>query len=112
MVVFSFKVNQSFLGETGHPLTVPKSQVPCPFLKAEGLSEKNVTIIFPRGERLEGQLYHGEAGYGEYYQLKVRGENRILPTYIKLQDHLLVVLFKAGSHSYAALEYPSEFKRC
>ena len=105
MAVFRFSVNQSFLGNTGHPITVPKGQVPYSSLKAEGLSEKNVTIIFPRGERREGQLYHGEAGYGEYFQLQVRGEDRTLPSYIKLQDRLLVVLFKAGSRSYAALEY-------
>lgn len=105
MAVFRFTVNQSFLGNSGHPITVPKGQVSCPSLKAEGLSEKNVTIIFPLGERREGQLYHGEAGYGEYYQLQVRGKDRTLPSYIKVQDRLLVVLFKAGSRTYAALEF-------
>jgi hypothetical protein len=105
MAVFRFTINQSFLRNAGHPITVPKGQVPCSSLEAEGLNEKNVTLILPRGERFEGQLYHGEAGYGEYYQLQVRGENRTLPAYLKLQDRLLVVIFKAGSHSYAALEY-------
>jgi hypothetical protein len=105
MAVFRFTVNQSFLGTKGHPITVPKSQIPYKALEAEGLSEKSVTIIFPRGERSEGQLYHGKAGFGEYYQLQVRGEDRSLPRYIKLQDRLLVVLFKAGARSYAVLEY-------
>jgi hypothetical protein len=95
MTVFHFIANSSFLQFAGHPITIPKSQVSYLALKAEGLNEKNVTIIFPQGERLEGQLYHGEAGWGEYYQIQVRGKNRSLPKYIKLRDGLLVVLFKA-----------------
>ena len=51
MAVFRFIVNQSFLGNQGHPITVPKSQVPYKALEAEGLSQKNVTIIFPRPSR-------------------------------------------------------------
>ena len=105
MAVFRFTMNQSFLGNQGHPITVPKSQVPYKALEAEGLSQKNVTIIFPRGERFEGQLYHGEAGFGEYYQLQVRGVDRTVPSYIKLHDRLLVALFKGGARSYAVLEY-------
>ena len=88
MAVFRFTVGKVFLENKGHPITVPKSQVPYRALEAEGLSQKNVTIIFPRGERFEGQLYHGEAGYGEYYQLQVRGDDRTLPRYINLHDRV------------------------
>ena len=105
MAVFRFTVRKAFLEYKGHPITVPKSQVPYRALEAEELSQKKVTIIFPRGERFEGQLYHGAAGYGEYYQLKVRGENRKLPAYIKLHDLLFVTLAKVGRRTYATLEY-------
>ena len=105
MTVFRFTAGKAFLENKGHPITVPKSQVPYLALEAEGLSQKNVTIIFPRGERFEGQLYHGEAGYGEYYQLQVRGEDRTLPRYINLHDRLFVSLAKVGGRTYATLEY-------
>ncbi len=105
MAAFYFTVNPSFLGEKGHPITVPRSQVPYRALESEGLNQKNVTIIFPRGERFKGQLYHGRSGWGKYYRLQMRGEDRTLPTYIKLHDRLLVALFKVGALSYAVLEY-------
>jgi len=104
MAVFRFTVNKSFLEYNWHPITVPKSQVPYRALEAEGLSQR-ITIIFPRGERLEGQLHYGpHSGFGEYYQLQVRGADRTVPSYIKLHDRLLVVLFKGGARSFAVLE--------
>jgi|SRR6267143_1182557 len=105
MAVFRFTVGRAFLENQGRPITIPKSQVPYRALEAEGLSQKTVTIVFPRGERFEGQIYHGEAGYGEYYQLQMRGENRKLPKYIGLHDRLFVALSKVGGRTYATLEY-------
>ena len=105
MAVFRFTAGKAFLENNGHPITVPKSQLPYRTLEAEGLCQKHVTIVFPRGERFEGQLYHGEAGYGEDYQLQVRGEDRKLPKYIKLHDSLFVTLAKVGERTYATLEY-------
>ncbi|MGE0358725.1 MAG: hypothetical protein AB7P08_17615 [Burkholderiales bacterium] len=105
MTVFPFRVGRAFLGAIGHPITVPKSHLPYGALQAEGLTQKNLTIICPRGERFEGQLYHGEAGYGEYYQIQFRGNDRTLPSYLKLDDRLFVGLLKVGASSYAVLEY-------
>jgi len=105
MTVFPFKVGQTFLRNIGHPITVPKSHLPYGALVAEGLTQKNITIICPRGERFEGQLYHGEAGYGEYYQIQFRGKDRTLPSYITINDRLFVGLLKVGARSYAVLEY-------
>jgi hypothetical protein len=105
MAVFRFTVGRAFLKNKGHPITIPKSQVPYRALEAEGLSQRSVTIVFPRGERFEGQIYHGEAGYGEYYQLQMRGEKRTLPRYISLNDRLFVTLAEVGGRTYATLEY-------
>jgi len=105
MAVFHFTLNRSFLGTKVHPITVPKSQVPYRAFEAEGLSAKDITIIFPRGEQFEGQMYHGDAGYGEYYQIRFCGENRTIPGYLKLDDQLLVTLHKVSGRNYAVLEY-------
>ena len=105
MAVFRFTVGKAFLEYEWHPITVPRSQVPYRALEAEVLS-KRITMIFPRGERLEGQLHYGpHSGFGEYYQLQVRGVDHTVPSYIKLYDQLLVALFKSGARSYAVLEY-------
>lgn len=105
MAVFQFTVRKAFLENRGHPITVPKGQVSYRALEADGLNQKNVTIVLPRGERFQGQLYHGEAGYGEYYQIQARGADRTLPKYINLHDQLFVTLAKVGGRAYATLEY-------
>lgn len=106
MAVFRFTIGRAFLEYKWHPITVPRSQVPYRALEAEGLGQR-VTLICPRGERFEAQLHHGpHSGFGEYYQLQVRGADRKVPPYIKLQDRLIVALFKSGARTYAVLEYP------
>ena len=105
MAVFSFTVNSSVLKGTIH---IPKSQVSHRVLEAEGFSQRNWVIIFPHGEQFEGQLYHYEPRYKEYYQLHLRGKNRILPTYIQLHDFLFMVLFKFRKRNYAIVEYPNK----
>ena len=102
MVVFEFKVNDSFLDGSGHPITVPKSENAD--LAAAGLDHKDVVLILPHGERFEAGIYHGEAGWGEYFQLRFHGSKRTLPSYLKLGDHLIVVLTKVATHSYALVE--------
>jgi hypothetical protein len=103
MAVFEFTVNDSFLDGPGHPITVPKNQYPA--LTAAELDHKDIVVILPHGERFEAAIYHGEAGYGEYYQLRFHGSNRTLPSYLKLHDHLIVVLTKVASRSYALVEF-------
>jgi hypothetical protein len=106
MVAFQFTVGKAFLEYNWHRITVPKSQVPYRALEARGLSQKNVTIIFPRGERFEGQLHYGpNSGFGEYYQLQFRGDDRTLPAYIKCHDQLLITLQRVGTRTHAVLEY-------
>jgi hypothetical protein len=105
MATFQFTVNESFLEGSGHPITIPKSQLPYQQLGAVGLDHKHVIVVLPHGERFEAEIYYGEAGYGEYYQLRFTGDNRTLPGYLKLNEHLLIVLTKADAKSYAIVEY-------
>ena len=72
MIIFSFTINSSFLNESAHPITVPKSQVEYKAITAERFDLKNVAVVFPRGEKMTGYLYSGIAGYGSYYQLRYR----------------------------------------
>ena len=105
MAVFQFTVNKSFLNRSGHPITIPRSQLSYQALIALGLDHKHITVILPYGERFEAEIYHGDAGYGEYYQLRFSGANKALPHYLKRNDRLIVALVKAAGHSFAILEY-------
>jgi len=105
MAIFEFEVQKSFLEETEHPITIPKSQLPYQHLIAADLNHKHILVILPHGERFEAKIYHGEAGYGEYYQIRFNGRERTLPSYLTLEDHLIIVLAKTISHSYAIVEY-------
>jgi hypothetical protein len=105
MVLFRFAVTQSFLNVTTHPITIPRSQVDYKTVEASNFDRKNITVILPRGERINGHLYSGSAGYGPYFQIRLHGENRKLPTYFKIDDKLIVLLFRVGARSYATLEY-------
>ncbi|QSA99297.1 hypothetical protein [Methylococcus sp. EFPC2] len=105
MSTFEFAVNKSFLEGSGHPITIPKSQLPYSELPAASLDHRHVVVVLPRGERFEADIYHGQAGYGEYYQLRFNGKDRTLPSYLTLNGHLIVALLKVASQSYAILEY-------
>ena len=105
MESFEFTVNDSFLEGPGHPITIPKSQLTYKDLRAIGLDHTRVIVVLPHGERFDAEIYHGEAGYGEYYQLRFNGDNRTLPGYLKLNDRLIVLLAKAAGKSHVILEY-------
>lgn len=107
METFDFTVNKSFLESNGHPITVPKSQLPYKSLLSLNLDHENLIVILPQGERYKAEIYHGTAGYGQYFQIRLHGGNRSLPPYLKLDDHLIVVFVKAKFNSLAILEYSS-----
>jgi len=102
---FEFMVNQSFLHASGHPITIPRSQLAHDELLSLNLDHKDVLVMLPQGERYEAEIYHGTAGYGEYYQIRFIGSSRGLPSYLKLNDQLLVMLEKAAGRSHATLAY-------
>jgi hypothetical protein len=105
MSSFEFTVNRSFLDGSGHPITIPKSQLAYEELRSLGLDHKHVVVTLPRGERYEAEIYHGTAGYGEYYQLRFTSGSPSLPSYLKINDRLVVFLENAGGRSRATLEY-------
>lgn len=105
MVLFWFFVNKSFLTKTTHPITVPRGQVDYKAIETAGLDQDRLIVVLPRGERFEAHLYSNVNNRGHYLQLQFHGNKRGLPRYLKLDDHLLVLLFRFGSKTYAVLEY-------
>jgi hypothetical protein len=101
---FRFKINKSFLSESTHPITVPKSQVSYAQLTQEELHYGELTVIFPKGEHALAQMYCGEAGYGTYYQLRFHGGKKVIPTYLKHEDIVFIVLVRMRRINYAILE--------
>lgn len=105
MILFWFFVNKSFLTKTTHPITVPRSQVDYKAIKAAGIDQSRLIVILPRGQRFEAHLYSGVNNRGHFLQLVFHGDDRRLPGYLNLNDHLIVLLFRLGLRSYAVLEY-------
>ena len=70
MISFDFTVNKSFFAGN-HPITVPKTQVDYDVIKALGLSDVKAFIVCPDATKLKGKIYHGTAGYGPYYQIRM-----------------------------------------
>lgn len=103
MVTFRFKINDSFKTNSGHPITVPKSQVDYSVLPDQGLDKGKFTMIFPRGERVSAKMYSAVAGYGPYYQLRLES-GETLPKYFNIGDKVIVLLFKDGVSKYATIE--------
>src|SRR5436190_21965245 len=66
---FQFEVNKSFLNYPNHPITVPKRLYPA--MAAEGIGPGSLSVEAPDGSVLSGDLYHGTAGYGPYYQIRI-----------------------------------------
>ena len=56
MIIFRFKINDSFINYYTHPITVPKSQVDYNQLVRENLDSGDLNIIFPKGEILKGHM--------------------------------------------------------
>ncbi len=101
---FKFEVGRAFLDYPGHPITVPKGEVDYKQLESDLLHQGEFIVIFPRGERLTAKMYHGDAGYGPYYQLQFRGESRDVPSYIEAGTELFIVLVRMRRKNYAILE--------
>ena len=71
LVTFSFTINMAFLKYGTHPITIPKEVYG--FLKIHDIvANQDLRILFPDGSTAIGYIYHGKAGWGEYYQIKVR----------------------------------------
>ncbi len=106
MTSFRFTLNDSFKAYSTHPITVPKSRVDYSLLRKEGLDQGDLTIVFPRGERVRGHMYHNKAGFGPYYQIRTYTD-QLIPSYLRERDKVLVILLKNASDKYAILEFIS-----
>jgi hypothetical protein len=74
-------------------------------LDTEGLVGDNFIVIFPKGEYLEGYIYYGTSGWGDYCQLKFSAK-QIIPQYIDIVGkEIFIILFKHRNQKYAILEY-------
>ncbi len=104
MISFRFALNDSFRAYSTHPITVPKSRVDYGLLQKEGLNQGDLTVIFPRGERVRGHMYHNHAGFGPYYQIRTYTD-QLIPSYLNNHDKVLVIVFKDGANKYAILEF-------
>jgi len=104
MIIFRFFINNSFLKYSSHPITVPKSQVIYKNLVEDNLDKGDFILILPKGEILKSHIYYGISSYGEYYQIRTySGQN--IPSYLLLNDQLIVILFRYNRKSYCVLEY-------
>jgi hypothetical protein len=70
MITFWFRINASFLGYPAHPITIPKSQVPYGEVADLLLVSRDVWINIDGSPPTRGHVYHGIAGWGEYYQIR------------------------------------------
>ena len=103
MLEFDFTINKSFLNpKYKGPITVPEKYHP--ELCDQGLDEGELTIIFPRGERISGKMYSSKAGYGRYYQIRT-DKGASVPGYIRIGEKVRVSLFRDSSSKYATIEY-------
>ncbi len=96
MIQFYFNVNMSFLKYKTRPITVPRSQVDYAKLERENLYVNDMTIIFPTGKSLSGQMYHGVASYGPYYQIKMNGYDGDASIHLTKDQLLLVKVKREG----------------
>jgi hypothetical protein len=70
-VTFPFQINMSFLKYGNHPITIPKEFYS--FLSLHRIPiNQDMTISFPDGSTSICYIYQGKAGYGDYYQIKLR----------------------------------------
>jgi predicted HNH restriction endonuclease len=71
-ITFKFKINESFLNYSSHPITIPKSQIDYSILNKEQQKFDKVKINLLTEEKTNGYIYFGTAGYGDYYQIRFR----------------------------------------
>ena len=71
LILVEYKGNMSFLKYGTHPITIPKEVYD--FLTIHDIvTNQDLRILFPDGSTAVGYIYQGKAGWGEYYQIKVK----------------------------------------
>lgn len=67
---FNFTVGKAFL-ESGY-LTIPKEFNNLLLGTTEQKDSCDITLTSPNGKQLRASLYHGESGWGRYFQIKMK----------------------------------------
>ena len=70
-VTFPFQINMSFLRYGNHPITIPKEFYSFLNLHRIPISQ-DMKISFPDGSTSICYIYQGKAGWGPFYQIKLR----------------------------------------
>ena len=97
-VTFPFKINMSFLKYGAHPITIPKEFYD--FIAMHGIeTNRDLRILFPDGSTAGGYIYKGKAGYGEYFQIKIKQtslQTGMGVSQFRVGDDIKVEIFKSG----------------
>lgn len=69
-VEFNFMVNRSFLSAPSHPITVLKKYNPqlARYIRS---NRHEIALCASNGKTLKAYMYHGVAGWGPYYQIRI-----------------------------------------
>lgn len=114
MVSFPFTVNKSFLEYSNHPITIPcayYSSLISSIYQGKGCRTIPVLIDPPTKRMLNGEIYYGVAGRGEYYQIKVLGEYPgVYFGNLKIGDTVWVVIKKSGEKINVKIVSPKELQ--
>jgi len=95
MIRFAFRVNRSFLTYPGHPVTIPKSQTDYREV-AELVGPSDEVWVSTEGSvPVRGIIYWGNAGFGDYYQLRVRSPMALQAEWLQLGTLVEVLLYRA-----------------
>jgi hypothetical protein len=98
-VTFSFKINISFLKYGAHPITIPKEFYD--FIAMHSIeTNRDLRISFPDGSTAGGYIYKGRAGWGQYFQIKIKQtslQTGMGVSQFKLGDHIKVEIFKSAN---------------
>ena len=102
MLAFAFATNKSFRTTSSRPITIPRSQVDYRRLEAM-MSTRDVIVVLPDGREVAGMVYRGKSGFGQYYQVRMRGSNVRQLGALPLGKKLWVVLAKSSRGLTATL---------
>jgi hypothetical protein len=75
-IAFNFTINMSYLKYGTHPITIPKEVYH--FIRVHKIvPNQEMRITFPDGSTATGYIYYGSAGWGKFYQIKVKQTHSI-----------------------------------
>lgn len=108
MITFEFRINDSFLSYPGHPVTVPRSQVDYGEVEKLLSNGDEVWVHLPHVGAYKGLIYHGRAGYGPYYQIRLLEAVPIILTGLETGQRVEVLLFQAEDRVEVHVRRPYE----